>query len=167
MANSQLRHPGQATPEINGRPGQVWGNFVSPASGKATMRIEGDMLRTITRTAYGLEKKEVHTRIQNIDSVELVEGRLWWLLFVGIFTLVWIIGIVFIVLFFMLKQNWIVVHTPCANLILFYKKTENVQGFCTSLLNLTRQLNAPAIPRQQDPAQAARPINSRSTPTAG
>ncbi|PSB24022.1 hypothetical protein C7B82_28590 [Stenomitos frigidus ULC18] len=154
-------------PEIHGRPGQVWGSVVIPASGKATMRIVGDTLHTSTKTSYGLEKKEIHTRIQNIDAVEVVEGRLWWLLFLGIATLLWVIGIVFIVLFFVLKQNWIVVHTPCSHLILFYKKSENVQGFCTNLLNLSRQLNAPAIPRQQPPAQATRPTNTRPAPTAG
>jgi hypothetical protein len=131
------------------------------------MRIVGDTLHTSTKTAYGLEKKETQTRIQNIDAVEVVEGRLWWLLWLGFSTLVWGIGIVFIVLFFVLKQNWMVVHTPCSPLILFYKKAENVQGFCTNLLNLSRQLNAPAMPRQQPSAQATRPVNTRPAPTAG
>jgi hypothetical protein len=167
MANSQLSRSGQAMSEINGRPGQVWGSVIIPASGKATMRIVGDTLHTSTKTSYGLEKKETQTRIQNIDAVEVVEGRLWWLLFLGLSTLVWGIGIVFIVLFFVLKQNWMVVHTPCSPLILFYKKSDNVQGFCTDLLNLSRQLNAPAMPRQQPSAQATRPANTRPAPTTG
>jgi hypothetical protein len=129
MANSQLSRPGQARLEIHGRPGQVWGSLVMPTSGKATMRIVGDTLHTSTENSYGLEKKETQTRIQNIDAVEVVEGRLWWLLCLGLSTLVWGIGIVFIVLFFVLKQNWMVVHTPCSPLILFYKKADNVQAF--------------------------------------
>lgn len=165
MANSQLGRPGQSVAEINGRPGQVWGSVVIPASGKATMRIQGDTLYTITTTSYGLEKKEIQTRIQNIDSVEIVEGRLWWLLFLGIITLRWYIGVIPIVLFFILKQNWVVIHTPCSHLILFYKKSENAQGFCSTLLNLSRQLNSPAIPRQQNSAQASRPNNVRPTST--
>jgi hypothetical protein len=104
-----------------------------PAGGKATMRIVGDTLHTSTKTAYGLEKKETQTRIQSIDSVEVVEGRLWWLLGLGFSTLLfWGLGLVFLVLFFVLKQNWMVVHTPGAPLILFYKKAEHVQDFCTT-----------------------------------
>jgi len=168
MANSQLSRPGQARLEIHGRPGQVWGSLMMPAGGKATMRIVGDTLHTSTKTAYGLEKKETQTRIQSIDSVEVVEGRLWWLLGLGFSTLLfWGLGLVFLVLFFVLKQNWMVVHTPGAPLILFYKKADNVQDFCTHLLHLSRQLNAPALPRQQPSAQATRPVNTRPVPTAG
>lgn len=149
MSNSQLSRPNPNVSEISGKPGQVWGNVVIPASGTATMKIVGDTLCTITRTSYGLEKREIHTRIQKIDSVELVEGRFWWLLILGIATAVWLIGIIFIVLFFVFKQQWIVIHSPCSHLILFYNKNEDVQSFCKNLLALSRQLNSPAIPRPQ------------------
>ncbi len=43
--------------EINGTPGQVWGNVAIPASGKTTMKIVGDVLQSNTTSAYQLEKK--------------------------------------------------------------------------------------------------------------
>lgn len=133
--------------EISGTPGQVWGNVAIPASGKTTMKIVGDVLQSNTTSAYQLEKKLIHTRIQNIDSVELVEGRMWWLLGIGIITLIYLIGIAFIVAFFMYKRSWIVVHTNCSSLILFYKKTENAQEFCKHLLAISRELNTPTLPQ--------------------
>lgn len=147
MRSHQLNSSRTIT-EISGTPGQVWGNVAIPASGKTTMKIVGDVLQSNTASAYQLEKKVIYTRIQNIDSVELVEGRMWWLLTLGIFTLIYIIGIAFIVAFFVYKRNWIVVHTNCSNLILFYKKTENAQDFCKNVLAISQQLNAPMQPQQ-------------------
>lgn len=147
MRSHQLNSTRTIT-EISGTPGQVWGNVAIPASGKTTMKIVGDVLQSNTTSAYQLEKKVIYTRIQNIDSVELVEGRMWWLLTLGIFTFVYIIGIAFIVAFFVYKRNWIVVHTNCSNLILFYKKTENAQEFCKNVLAISQQLNAPMQPQQ-------------------
>lgn len=149
MKSHQLS-PSQTISEISGTPGQVWGNIVIPASGKTTIRVVGDVLQTITTSAYQLEKKFIYTRIQNIDSIELVEGRMWWLLFVGIITLfTYLIGILFIIAFFAFKRNWIVIHSNCANLILFYNKTENAQDFCKNVLAISRQLNTPMLPQQK------------------
>lgn len=148
MKSHQLNSPNRTMAEISGTPGQVWGNVVIPASGKTTIRVVGDVLQTSTTSAYQLEKKVVFTRIQNIDSIELVEGRMWWLLIIGIFTLVYLIGIAFIIAFFAYKRSWIVIHTNCANLILFYKKTENAQEFCKNVLAISRQLNTSMLPKQ-------------------
>ena len=48
--------------------------------------------QSTTTSTYQLEKKVIYTRIQNIDSVELVEGRMWWLLTIRIFTSIYIIN---------------------------------------------------------------------------
>lgn len=149
MKANQVNNNSRTVVEINGKPGQVWGNVVIPASGKSTIKIIGDVLHTNTTTTYDLEKKVIYTRIQNIDSIEIVEGRLWWLFFIGLATLFfYLIGVIFIIAFFAYKRNWIVIHTNCANLILFYKKTENAQEFCKNVLAISRQLNMPTLPKQ-------------------
>jgi hypothetical protein len=157
--NSHQSNNTRTIAEISGTPGQVWGNVAIPASGKTTMKIVGDVLQSNTTSAYQLEKKLIYTRIQNIDSVELVEGRMWWLLTIGIFTSIYLIGIAFIIAFFVYKRNWIVVHTNGSNLILFYKKTENAQDFCKNILAISRQLNTPMLP-QQNMGNGSQPLPS-------
>lgn len=143
--------------EITGRPGQSWGYVVVPTSGKVTMRIVGDTLETNIATAYGLEKREVHTRIQRIETVEMVEGRLWWLLIIGIPLLFFFVGIIPIVLFFLLKQKWLVIHNVSGNLTLFYSDSKKVQDFCRTLMAISRQLNGKSAPA---PAPGNRPQSS-------
>ncbi|PSB07007.1 hypothetical protein C7B61_17055 [filamentous cyanobacterium CCP1] len=141
MMNSQSIGNNQNVIEITGRPGQIWGAMVIPAGGKTTMRIVGDTLQTTTRVNLGLETKETFTRIQKIDSVEMAEGRIWWLLIIGLFTAVWIVGLILIALFFVIKQNWIVIHSSKTSLILFHSDTSKVKQFCSNLLSVARQLN--------------------------
>jgi hypothetical protein len=135
--------------EINGRPGVIWGNVIVPASGRSKIKIKviGDLLQTHVHLAFGLEKKEILTSIQDVRSIEIVEGRLWWLLGLGILTLLNLIGIIFIFLFFVLKQRWIVIYTSNVHLILFYKETENVEQFRNTVFSIKRQLMTPAISR--------------------
>lgn len=142
MSASQLQHNGSSPVEIIGKPGQVWGTMVIPAGGKTTMRINGDILQTSTRVNYGLENKEVLTRIQNIDSIEVTEGLIWWLLIIGLITLSFLIGVVFIVLFFVIKQKWLVIHTSSAALILFHNNTQQARDFRDKLMIISRQLNS-------------------------
>lgn len=143
MSASYLENNGNSPSEISGKPGQVWGSVVIPAGGKTVMRINGDLLQTSTRMNYGLENKDVMTRIQNIDSVEVTEGCIWWLLAIGIPALAfYFIGIIPIVLFFVIKQKWLVVYTGSANLILFHKNTQQAREFRDKLMLLARQLNS-------------------------
>lgn len=162
--NSQIQRTNSpGVTEISGRPGQLWGNVVIPAGGKASLRIVGDTLHGKTAVNFGLETKEIYTRIQNIDSVEVVEGRIWWLLILGLVTVFWLIGIVFLVLFFVVKQNWIVVHSGSATLILFQKNTDQAKQFSQNLLTVARQLNTPTMPRTNGSANQRQPQNQPST----
>ena len=64
----------------------------------------------------------------------------------GITTLsLYFIGLVFIIIFFIVKQRWIVIHTPSINLSLFYKQSENVEQFKQTVLAIQRQLKTPTI----------------------
>lgn len=111
MQNNSINTRGsQPLAEISGRPGIAWGNVIVPASGRSKIKIKvlGDMLQTNIDLAYGLEKKEIITPIVDVKSVEISEGRLWWLLGLGFTTLfLYFIGVIFIILFFVIKQRWI------------------------------------------------------------
>lgn len=118
--------------EIKGRPGIVWGNLVAPMGfrSRITVKLAGDLLQSNVRLAFGLENKEIKTRLQDISSIEVAEGRLWWLLWMGILTLfTFVVGIIFIALFFLIKQRWLVIYTKSVNIVLFYKRGENVEQF--------------------------------------
>lgn len=143
MAAASIQYSGDPS-EIAGRPGQVWGAMVIPAGGKTTMRINGDILQTTTRMNLGLENKEILTLIQKIDSIEVTEGRIWWLLIVGIALLFFVVGIIPIILFFVIKQKWIVVYSGSASLILFHKNTKNAREFADKLMAMARRLNSKA-----------------------
>ncbi|MDX2097014.1 MAG: hypothetical protein SFW36_04495 [Leptolyngbyaceae cyanobacterium bins.59] len=167
MNNSQIQRANSGVTEIVGRPGQVWGNVVVPAGGKASMRIDGDILRGTVALNLGLETKEIYTRIQKIDSVEVVEGRIWWLLILGIATIIWLVGIVPIILFFVIKQQWIVVHSGSACLVLFHKNTNQAKQFSQTLLTMARQLNAPASVPRVNPTTNPSVNHQRPAPAAG
>lgn len=150
METSAITSRNQANAEINGRPGVIWGNLIVPASGRSKIKIKivGDHLQTNVDLAYGLEKKEIITPIQEVKSIEIAQGRLWWLLILGLLTLfVYFIGVIFIVLFFLIKQRWIIIYTSSVHLILFYKNSESIEQFRTTVLSIKRQLNSPAIPK--------------------
>lgn len=147
----------QVSTEINGRPGVAWGNLIIPANGnsKIKIRVVRDLLQTNVKLAFGLENKDILTPISDISSIEIVEGRLWWLLWLGFTTLfMYFIGIIFIVLFFVIKQRWIVIYTKSINLTLFHKKSENVEQFRQTVLAIQRQLKTPHLSKSN---------NSRST----
>jgi hypothetical protein len=147
QSSSKHSRLAQALAEIKGKPGVVWGNVIVPDGGrsKITIKIVNDLLQTNVDLAYGLEKKEIVTPIQDVKAIEIVEGRLWWLLVLGVITLIYFIGIIFIILFFVIKQRWIIIYTSSVSLILFYKTTENVEQFRETVLKIRRQLNTPEI----------------------
>ena len=131
-AISQSQYLSQPVTEIKGKPGIVWGNLVVPTGVRAriTVKLDGDLLQSNVRLAFGLENKEIKTRLQDIGSIEVAEGRLWWLLWIGIPTLfTFFIGIIFIVFFFLIKQRWLVIYTKSVNLVVFHKRAESVEQF--------------------------------------
>ncbi|TAF21015.1 MAG: hypothetical protein EAZ76_00835 [Nostocales cyanobacterium] len=145
----------QTNIEINGKPGLLWGNLIVPAAGrsKITIKVVGNLLQTNIQSSYGLEKKDIQTRIQDIKSIEIASGPLAWLLVLGFFTLFFYgIGIIFIILYFFIRQRWLIIYTSTIHIILFYKKTQNVEEFRTILLKLAHQLNSQPLSKTQPPA---------------
>lgn len=161
MSNS-IEHTNSGVTEITGTPGQAWGSFVVPAGGKSSLRIVGDTLQGKTVVNFGLETKEIYTRIQAIDSIEVIEGRMWWLLFLGLATLfLYFIGVIFIVLFFVFKQNCLVVHSNSASLVIFHQDTNRAKQFSQNLLLLARQLNASTASRSSTATNSRQPQNNQ------
>lgn len=132
-AISQPQYLSQPVTEIKGKPGIVLGNLVAPMGigSRITIKLARDLLQSNVRLAFGLENKEIKTRVQDIGSIEVAEGRLWWLPWIGFATLSVsvVIGIIFIVLFFVIKQRWLIIYTKSVNLIVFYNRGENIEQF--------------------------------------
>lgn len=121
--------------ELTGKPGNVWNGVVVPGGGKTAFFIEEDLLIAKTVTTFGLEKKTIYTKLSDVGSIELCQGRLWWLIFLGIPTLAFFfVGLIFIIAFFFIKQKWIAVHCSSVTLILFYKKQPDAEAFKDTLL---------------------------------
>ncbi|MHC5746949.1 MAG: hypothetical protein ACYTXT_34720 [Nostoc sp.] len=140
--------------EISGKPGLIWGNLIVPTAGRSKIRIKiaGDLLQSNIDSGYGLEKKDIQTRIQDIKSIEISSGPLAWLLVIGIATLfLYGLGIIFIILYFFIKQQWLIIYTSTLSIIVFYKKPEDVEQFRSTVLALAHQINSPPAPRAQTP----------------
>ncbi len=87
MSQSQyLREP---VTEIKERPGIIWGKLVVPTGvrSRITIKLIGNSLQSNVRLAFRLENKEIKTRIQDIGSIEIAEGRFRWLIWIGIATI--------------------------------------------------------------------------------
>jgi hypothetical protein len=129
---SQSQYLNQPVTEIKGKPGIIWGNLVVPTGirSRIAIKLTGDLLQSNVRLAFGLENKEIKTRVQDISSIEVAEGRLWWLLWIGIATLsLYLIGVIFIILFFVVKQRWLIIYTQSVKLVVFHKRVESVEQF--------------------------------------
>jgi len=151
--------------EISGKPGLIWGNIIVPTAGRSKIRIKivGDLVQSNIYSGYGLEKKEIQTRIQDVKSIEISSGPLAWLLGIGISTLFFYgLGIIFIILYFFIKQKWMIIYTSTLNIIVFYKKPEDVEQFRSTVLTLARQINSPSAPRAHTPPPPPR-MTSKTT----
>ena len=124
--------------QISGNSGRFVGMIAVQTSGNLTIKIVGDTLQTKSEEFFGLETKEIVVPIQDVKAVEIGEGCTWWLLWLGIFTLWFFIGIIFIVLAFVVKQRYIAIYTTRNNVILFYRKTERVEQFRNAVIEACR-----------------------------
>jgi len=136
--------------QISGTSGQFVGVVAVQTSGSLTIKIVGDTLQTKSEEFFGLETKEIVVPIQDVKGVEIGEGCTWSLFWLGIFTLWFFIGIIFIVLAFVIKQRYIAIYTTRTNVILFYKKSERVEQFRNAVLEACRP-KPTYIPRPSQP----------------
>ena len=155
--------------EITGAPAQTWGNVLIPSAGTITVKISGDTLQATVKT--GLEKKESWTRIQNIDSIEILEAPIYALLIFGGFLILLGLGILassfifgslfiiggaaIIVLTIKHKRRYLAFYSYRHTLAIFMiKSPDNYQQFAMNVLALARHLNTPAnTPTRQPQSQ--------------
>jgi hypothetical protein len=151
--------------QITGNPAQVWGNVLVPARGTVTVKITGDTLEGITKT--GLEKKESWIRIQNIDSVDILESPIYALLGLGVFLLLTglsmvsnsFIGLILLpisvaIILFALsyKRRYLAIYSHRNGIIIFMNKHPEVyQEFATNVLLVARKLNSPVSTSVRQP----------------
>ena len=149
----------QRVTEIAGRPGKVWGNVFVPSSGNITVKIVGDTLQTTLRS--GMAKTSAWVRIQNIDSVEVVECPEYLLLSLGIFLVLIglgtlnnlaLLGLMFlaggiacIVYAFINKRRLLAIYSLRYTVPVFMTKSSpTYQQFAEHVMAIARHLNAPA-----------------------
>ncbi len=134
--------------QISGIAGKIIGTIPVQTRGSITIKIVGNMLQVQKETFYGLETEETIIPIEEVKAIETGEGCTWWLFYLGSVPLIlgsvplilggfsgyFLIGIIFIVLAFVVKQRRIIIYTSKIDLILFYKKTEKIAPFKTALL---------------------------------
>jgi len=146
--------------EITGKPGNLIGKMIVPASGSITVRIVGDMLQATTKGT--LEKRDSWTRIQNIDCAEIVESPIWQLLGIGIPLLLaglpsveysdfggllLLAGIGCIAAFFLVKRRYLAIYSSRNTIPVFIQKpSETYQQFAMAVMTIARQLNARPVP---------------------
>ena len=165
MRSSSSMHINQQVIEITGNPAQVWANMLVPAKGRITVKITGDTLQGITKT--GLEKKESWTRIQNIDSIEILESPTYGLIGIGFFLIfsgwgalnrssflgliLFLGGAAIIVFAFKYKRRCLAIHSHRNTLVIFMNNSSDIyQQFAMNVLAIARKLNTPVStpPRQ-------------------
>lgn len=159
MRSSPTMRTNQQAIEIAGAPGKVWGNVLVPTRGTITVKITGDTLQGTVKT--GLEKKESWTRIQNIDSIEILEAPIYVLLLIGgflvlfglslldksfIFALIILLGCAAIIAFAINnKRRCLAIYSHRNTIAVFMNNSPNsYQQFSMNVLAIARQLNAPA-----------------------
>ena len=156
MTSNPRRVNNYPAPEIKGAPAQIWGNMLVPARGIMTLQIDNNILRTRVKT--GLEKKESWIRIQNIDSVEISEAPIYFLLVIGvililsglgtfdssfIFGLILMLGGIVIIVFTLKnKRRCLVINSYRNTVGVFMNKSpETYQQFAMKILEISHQLN--------------------------
>lgn len=163
MKSSSTTHNQQVT-EITGTAAQFWGNALIPSRGTITVKITGDTLQGTLKT--GLEKKESWTRIQNIDSIEILEAPFYALLSIGIFlifpgltslinnsalgVLLLLLGCIIAAFALLKKRRYLVIYSHRYTIPVFIsKRPEAYQQFATNVLAIARNLNSSVSTQSQ------------------
>jgi hypothetical protein len=113
---------------IYGTTSSAWAGAFHPTSDRMKIQLRDNFIKTDINFFLGT-KKTIYTKIDKISSVELGEGRLWWLLIISIFTVFFLIGIIFIILFFIVKVKWLTIYTDSFPLVISYDSDQQAEQF--------------------------------------
>ncbi|MCG9885863.1 MAG: hypothetical protein MH825_09875 [Cyanobacteria bacterium] len=106
MSNSR-----NAVLEITGKAANSYYSFLSPALiGTTTLQVRKG--RVVERTRKIIATRNCEILLSEIDSVEIIEDGISWLLVLGIFTVfLYGLGIIFWILYFFLKYQYLIIHS--------------------------------------------------------
>jgi hypothetical protein len=100
----------QTVIEFTGRPATAYYGIISPAAyGKTTLTVTSNTV--VERTKRAIATRYCEAPIGKIDSVEIVEDGNPLFLALGLTTLMFGIGIIFLVLYFVIKYKYLVVRS--------------------------------------------------------
>ncbi|MCW6038906.1 hypothetical protein K4A83_21990 [Spirulina subsalsa FACHB-351] len=138
----------QPLTKIRGRLGKSVGALIVPTWGTITLELQSHLLYSQQETIFALESAKSYTLLNKIDSVDIVSGRIWWLLWLGLITSLFMFGILFIIAFFFLKQEWLLITSGRSTYVLFFRRNnhENIKQFAQNLLT---QIRLNSVPRTQ------------------
>ncbi|WP_017303831.1 hypothetical protein [Spirulina subsalsa] len=135
----------QPLTKIQGTLGTSVGSLIVPRWGTITLELQGHLLYSQQESIFALESTKSYTVLSKIDSVEIVSGRIWWLLWLGLITSFLLLGILFIIAFFLIKQEWLLIVSGRTTYVLFFRRNnrQNIQQFAQNLLTQIRINSAP------------------------
>lgn len=146
------------TPEIQGVAAQTWGTMYVPVrNGTTTIQVKGDLLESRTKLSTGTQT--IWTRIQTVNSVEIIQSPAYALIGLGLFILLWglglfavevalglivsAVGIAIMVYAWLNKRRLLVIYASSSTLPIFMNQpTDTYEKFGLGVLGLSRQLNS-------------------------
>jgi hypothetical protein len=127
--------------ELTGKPATSSYGVISPSYwGKTTLRLQPT--RLVEKTRKLIARRHCAVLITQIDSVEIVEeGNPLWLV-VGFFTLSFLVGFVFLALYFVFKHKYLAIRSGsnCQIIMLDSSNSEKAEQFMNAVLKQAEDL---------------------------
>ncbi len=131
----------RAIMELTGKPGVAsYGTVVPGLFGRTTLQLQPT--RIVQQTKKLIASRNCTVLLTQVDSVEIVEeGNPLWLI-LGIFTISLLIGVIFFVLYFILKHRYLLIRSGSnVQLVMINSQNqENAEQFMQAVLNAAEGL---------------------------
>jgi hypothetical protein len=113
--------------EISGKAANSYYTFLAPALlGKTTLQL--CETRIIERTRKMIATRYCEVILSEVDSVEIVEDGISWLLVLGFFTLfLYGLGIIFFILYFFFKYKYLIIRSGSNAQVLCISGASNME----------------------------------------
>jgi hypothetical protein len=127
--------------ELTGKPGVAsYGTVVPGFFGRTTLQIQPT--RLVEKTQKLIARRHSTVLLTQVDSVDIVEeGNPLWLIF-GFATLMFFVGIIFFILYFIFKHKYLVVRSGSnVQLVMLNSLNEaNAEAFMNAVLKQAESL---------------------------
>jgi hypothetical protein len=131
----------KAITELSGKPGvSSYGAIVPGFFGRTTLQLQPT--RLVEKTQQVIARRHCTVLLTQIDSIEIVEAGNPLLLVLGVMTISFLVGIIFIVLYFFLKHKYLLVRSGSnAQLVMLNSANETqAEQFMEALLKQVEEL---------------------------